>query len=136
MDRFASIASFRDLPLAELAKAKLESEGLYCHLLNRHHVGMNWLYSEAIGGVQLQVRSEDIKLAESILARDESGLLEEGALDFPAAENIMVCIACGAGDLEAIQYTRLSGALMLLTHMPLLFWGKGYRCRKCGKKQK
>ena len=56
-----TVASYRDLPLAELAKAKLESEGIYCFLANKNHIAMNWLYSFALGGVKVQVKKKEKK---------------------------------------------------------------------------
>lgn len=136
MARFVTIASYRDLPLAELARAKLESEGIYCHLLNSNHIGINWLYSQALGGVQVQVRSEDKELAQKVLLKDESYLLEHEELEFPEIKENDLCIYCGSANLELIKYSRLSGVLMMLTHLPLLFWGTRYKCKDCGKRMK
>jgi hypothetical protein len=72
-----TVASFRDLPLAELAKSKLESEGIPCFLANKNLIGINWLYSFALGGVKLQVRKDDAEIAEKILNEDFSSDHEE-----------------------------------------------------------
>ena len=134
MSQFKTIASYRDLPLAELAKAKLMSQGIYCHLLNAHHIGMNWLYSQALGGIKVQVRSEDAEIARKILARDESYLLNDEELEFPDPDENDACPRCGSLDIELVKQSRFFGALALLTHLPLLFWGTRYRCRDCGYK--
>ncbi len=133
MSRFVTVARYRDLPLAELAKAKLESEGVYCHLLNKHHIGLNWLYSQALGDVHLQVESEDERRAQQILTNDESDLLDNEALEFPTIEENDLCISCGSERLELIKYSRLSCILMIITQLPLIFWGTRYRCKDCGK---
>ncbi|PID74941.1 MAG: hypothetical protein CSA20_09530 [Deltaproteobacteria bacterium] len=133
MSRFATVAKYRDLPLAELAKAKLESEGVYCHLLNKHHIGLNWLYSQALGDVHVQVASEDEQRAQQILANDESYLLGNEALEFPATEASDLCVSCGSERLELIKYSRLSCILIIITQLPLIFWGTRYRCKDCGK---
>ena len=67
-----TVAIYRDLPFAELAKSNLESEEIYCFLANKNHIDMNWLYSFALGGVKVQVRKEDFKLAQRILDEDHS----------------------------------------------------------------
>ncbi len=136
MSHFVTIASYQDLPLAELARAKLESEGIYCHLLNKYHIGLNWLYSQALGGIKIQVRSEDKELAQQVLAKDESDLLENEKLEFPEVKENDLCIYCGSEHLELIKYSRLSGVLMVLTQLPLLFWGTRFRCKDCGKRMK
>lgn len=136
MPNLKTIASYRDLPLAELAKAKLESEGIACHLLNKYHVGVNWMYSEALGGVKVQVRAEDFKLAQEILNEDQSSYLENESIVFPEPGDNDFCDRCGSSNLELIKYSRLSAALMLLTGLCLLFWGTRYKCRDCGYKMK
>lgn len=136
MPKFTTIASYRDIPIAELARAKLDSEGIPCHLLNKHHIGVNWLYSQALGGVQLQVLSEDAAEARRILDADESSSLEAEDLDFPELDETDYCESCGSSNLEVIDYKRISGALILLTQLWFLFWGRKYRCKDCGHKMK
>jgi len=135
MSRFKCVASYRDIPLAELTKSNLESEGIECFLLNKYLIGVNWLYSEALGGVKVHVKAEDLKRAEKILSEDESLILNHSDLDFPEPEESDFCDSCGSSNLELIKYSRMSGALMLL-HLPLFFWGTRYKCRDCGKKMK
>ncbi|THB76782.1 MAG: DUF2007 domain-containing protein, partial [Desulfobulbaceae bacterium] len=109
--------------MAELAKAKLESEGIFCHLANKHHVGVNWLYSQALGGVKVQVRQEDEKRAREILQRDESQLLENLEDSFPVLERNDVCEKCGSKNLSYINKARKAGALTLLLSIPLILFG-------------
>lgn len=135
MSRFKCVIRYRDIPLAELARSKLESEGIECFLLDKYLIGINWLYSEALGGVKVHVKTEDAKQAEKILAEDESPLLNHRDLDFPELEQNDFCDSCGSSNLELIKYSRISGALMLL-HLPLFFWGTRYKCKDCGKKKK
>ncbi len=136
MSRFKTIDSFRDLPLAELARAKLESENVECHLLNNHHIGVNWLYSQALGGVKLQVRTEDAEHARQILDKDESSYLENEEIEFPELEETDYCEVCGSPNLELVKYSRLSAALIMLTQLFILFWGTRLKCKDCGHKMK
>jgi hypothetical protein len=136
MSRFKTIASYRNLPLAELAKAKLESEGIYCHLLNKHHIGINWLYSQALGGVEVQVPTEDAEKANKILLKDESIYLDNEELEFFEANECDLCVYCGSPNLELIKYSRLSAVLIMITQLPIIFWGTRDRCKDCGKKMK
>ncbi|MYC81566.1 MAG: DUF2007 domain-containing protein [Acidobacteria bacterium] len=62
-----TIASF-DHPLeANLAKTRLEAEGIECVLTNEHIAGMNWVWAPTIGGVGLQVLEADARRAMEIL---------------------------------------------------------------------
>lgn len=128
------IASYRDLPLAELAKSKLESEGIPCFLLNKNMIGLNWLYSNALGGVELQVRNEDAEKASEILKEDHSSDLLDIENEFPEAAQGDLCTKCGSANVRLIKVSRKYGALSLLLSFPLILFGKQYQCRDCGHK--
>ena len=136
MSKFKTVISYFDLPLAELAKAKLESEGIPCFLLNKHHVSMNWMYSNALGGVKVQVHTEHIEKAMEILSTDESAILTEIDQDFPEVEKNDMCRKCGSTNLSYINLSRKAGALFLLLSLPLFIFGIRYKCKNCGHKMK
>jgi hypothetical protein len=54
-----TLQHFRDVPEALLAKGKLESAGIACALADGNLVRMDWLLSNAIGGIRLQVHVQD-----------------------------------------------------------------------------
>lgn len=62
-----TIQHFRDIPQALLAKGKLESSGIECVLADGNLVRMDWLLSNAIGGIRLQVHKQDFESARAIL---------------------------------------------------------------------
>lgn len=134
MSLFAEVENFTDLPLAELAKSKLESENVYCCLQNKYHASLKWQVGNALGGIRVLVRSEDYDKAKTILDNDESALLEKIA--FPDPETADLCQRCKSENLEYVNLRRYSGALMLLTGVPLVFWGSYYKCKECGFKNK
>ncbi|MDJ0811692.1 MAG: DUF2007 domain-containing protein [Desulfobacterales bacterium] len=132
MNRFVTIASFRDLPLAELAKTKLESEGITSFLENKNHISINWLYSFALGGVQVKVRQDDAEKASQILNADFTSELDEIEDTLPPIDQNDLCRKCGSRNLELLQAARKAGALTLLTGLPLFIFRKRYKCRDCG----
>ena len=67
-ERFVTIAGFGDLLEAELARDKLESEGLNCLLLED---ATQNLYGYASGAIKLQVRQSDMERAQQILEIEE-----------------------------------------------------------------
>jgi Putative prokaryotic signal transducing protein len=131
-----TIASYRDLPLAELAKAQLESENIYCFLANKNHIGMNWLYSFALGGVKVQVRQEDAEEAIQILNSDNSDDLKDIESSLPPIEQQDLCDNCGSANILVVNMSRKAGAWSLLLGLPLLLFGKRYKCKDCGYKIK
>ncbi|NLZ94885.1 MAG: DUF2007 domain-containing protein [Bacteroidales bacterium] len=75
MDNLTTVISFTLPHDAHFAKAKLQSEGVEVFMKDEMTAHVNHLYSGAIGGVKLQVRSADVDTAHRILV--ESGYIEE-----------------------------------------------------------
>lgn len=126
-----TIAQYRDLPQAGLARSILESHGVTCFLGNEFTVGVNWLYSNALGGVKLQVIESDVARAKEILQEtyQEVGTPAGGEVDGLAGGT---CPRCGEAEVETRNYTRKFAAISLLLTLPLFFFLKRYRCKKCG----
>lgn len=129
--RLVTVAQYRDLPEAWLAKSKLEVAGITCFLENEYIVGANWLYSDALGGVKLNVPKENAEEAKAIIEESHEPLeQEEGLLPESA------CPACGATEIETKNYTRKFAALTLLISLPLFIFLKRYHCKSCGHRWK
>lgn len=67
-----TICTFSQPYQAELAKAHLEAEGIPAFLSDEYLVSINWLYSNAVGGVRLKVAEPDVEAARKILSVDLS----------------------------------------------------------------
>jgi hypothetical protein len=70
--KLITLRRFRDLPQALLAKGLLDSENIKCFLSDENTVGMNWMWSNALGGVRLWVKEEDVPRAAELLDHDFS----------------------------------------------------------------
>ena len=68
-----TVAQFRDASEAHVANGALAAEGIDAVMCDEYIVGVNWLYSDAVGGVKLAVAPSDAPRAVAILA----GSLEE-----------------------------------------------------------
>jgi hypothetical protein len=62
-------ARFRDYADALFAKSFLESAGIKSYLFDENLVRLHWFISNAIGGIKLMVRPEDIDATREILAQ-------------------------------------------------------------------
>ncbi|MDX1634234.1 MAG: DUF2007 domain-containing protein [Marinobacter sp.] len=62
---------------AHLDRARLESEGITAVIADEHTIAMQWMLSDALGGVRLRVQPDDLARAERILAEDRSDLVDE-----------------------------------------------------------
>lgn len=150
--RWETVAAFTTAIAAHAARTKLESEGIECFVADENLVGANPLYSNAIGGVKVQVAPEDAKRAREALGEELEQGVEAGARDgnqhgqapseaeakrFNATDDI-VCPKCGKNDVESLLFSGKSSALAwllgsLLVMVPLpWFKGRHRRCRSCG----
>jgi hypothetical protein len=79
---FVILRQFRDLQDADLAKSALESAGFECYLRDDITIGMNWGWSDALGGVKLLVRKEDVDGARQLLDQIPAGFNVEGVGEY------------------------------------------------------
>ena len=129
-DQLVTIKSF-SLPWeADLARATLEAQGIPAVVADAHTVSMNWLWSNAIGGVKLQVPEKFIEAATKALAfrPEPSPSDSQEEIDAPT------CPRCGNRNSTIIRLGRRWTFLTwLLFDIPLFFPPKRCKCLKCGE---
>lgn len=76
-DSFTTIAVFQYSSEALIIKGKLESENITVFLADEYTVDMDPLVSNAIGGVKLQVYTEQVERAKDIIRTIDAALLKE-----------------------------------------------------------
>lgn len=124
-----TIASYSFPFEAHIARSRLESEEIPAFVADEHTINMQWLYSNALGGVRLQVPEEFAEVALEILNEDrEQDLVEEVGVDARS------CPHCGSTDTEFHQIGRRWAFLVFLgLDFPLFPVRDGIRCNHCGK---
>jgi hypothetical protein len=70
--KLIALRRFRDLPEALVAKGLLDSANIKCFLSDENTVRMDWLWSNALGGVRLWVREDDLSESSALLGYDFS----------------------------------------------------------------
>jgi hypothetical protein len=70
--KLVALLRFRDLPGALVAKGLLDSAGIKCFLSDENTVRMDWMWSNALGGVRLWVREDDLPESTALLGHDFS----------------------------------------------------------------
>jgi hypothetical protein len=108
-EKLVVIAEYRDLPQAGLAQSTLEANGVQCFLENQYMVGVNWLYSTALGGIKLKVHSRDVSRANEIFSNLKSGNVEGFSEEKTAPE--ATCPFCGSTEIITKNYTRKFAAI-------------------------
>ncbi len=115
---------------ADLARARLAAEGIDSFAADEFLVNLNWLYSNAVGGIRLQVAEPDVESARQILAEDSAENLPE---EFQQDEPVVKCPRCGSSathyiDLGSKWLTYLSWLVLMY---PLIRFRKRMQCSDC-----
>ena len=131
--RLVTIATFSYPTEAYIPKTKLEAEGIWSFVADADTVTMNWLYSNAIGGVKLQVRKEDVEKALEILNREPEPI-EWQDEDFEEEEKEETpCPQCHSDNTRYEKYAmRLIFLSWLILRFPLPFLKREWKCQDCG----
>lgn len=150
MNELITIASYSQTYEAHIARSFLESHGVEGFIADEHLVSANWLYSNAIGGVRLQVRTRDVKAAQALLASHERALAED-SLDIDWGEvdpswsdevreesdSVYSCPQCRCSDVYYEAFSRrLIFLSILLLGIPLPFLSRTWICDRCGHRWK
>jgi hypothetical protein len=122
--KFITVATFSHQIEAHLAKAKLESEGLECRLADEHIVSINWLFSDAVGGIKLRVSEKDAERAREILRRGPAHPDRIGVSPGEEVEGSR-CPVCSSTEVHG------RGILSFLASF-LPFDKRSWECRRCG----
>jgi hypothetical protein len=67
ISKLVILRQYMTLPEALVAKSILDSAGMESFLGDRNIIRMDWFLSNALGGVKLRVREEDLEAAKALL---------------------------------------------------------------------
>jgi len=67
-----TIATFSKVEEAHLLRMRLEDAGIPAYLRDENTIQIDWLYSNALGGVRVEVAEEDVDAAKAILAMESA----------------------------------------------------------------
>jgi hypothetical protein len=67
LSKVVNLRQYMTLPEALLAKSILDSAGIESFLGDQNIIRMDWFLSNALGGVKLRVREEDLEVATALL---------------------------------------------------------------------
>jgi hypothetical protein len=125
-----TVARYRDLAAAEVAQTALESAGIKTYVQDAHTVTMNWAWSNALGGVRLQVAPSDEASAKEILAQsvpEEIVFAEDESFQQPR------CPHCNSTEVTFMGASRGAALASLYTlGLPLPQGRETWTCSSCG----
>ncbi len=130
--KLVTIARFSFPTEAYIPKTKLEAEGIWSIVIDEEMITANWLYSNAIGGVKLQVKQDDAGRALTILDRAEAPLSwDETELGQADADEL--CPKCDSLSIHYEKYaTRWLFLSWLILQFPLPIFKRKWACTECG----
>ena len=123
---------YRDLPEAQVAKSALESAGIFAFLRDENTVRIDWGYSNAVGGIRLQVRPEDASAAEEALSQPIPSTIESGSIDYEQPR----CPFCQSLDINFEAVNSKVGHATMILGVPIPWPKAQWICRSCGREWK
>ncbi|CAN5560371.1 hypothetical protein BH09VER1_BH09VER1_38730 [soil metagenome] len=119
-----TIAQFSKAEDAHLLRLRLEAAGIAVFIQDENTVQVDWLLSDAIGGVRVQVGDEDVEAANLILFEDTEA----------PPEDCPMCPFCSSVHTTPDERPRrITVRAILLLGLPLLYPRHRWKCTSCGK---
>lgn len=135
MSDFVTVAAYATPWEAHIAKGRLESEGVPVFIAHEQHVWLNWMYSNALGGVKLRVASVNAERAGEIINAVASGECEAALRkEIPSTQDNL-CPECknlestsrfSAGTIALIFLMYFAGGVIFPARREL------HTCSNCG----
>jgi Putative prokaryotic signal transducing protein len=121
-----TVATFSKPEEAHLFCHRLEGAGIPAFVQDERTIQMDWLISNAIGGVRVQIADADVEAAREFLAADVPQ-------SCPEAEDVP-CPACGSVQTAPDELPRrLAFLTLLVLTFPLPLIRRRWRCAACNK---
>jgi predicted RNA-binding Zn-ribbon protein involved in translation (DUF1610 family) len=131
--RLVTVRRYRDLTEAFVGRSLLESAGIRAWVADEHLVRMVWFYSNAVGGMRLQVDERDEASAQEIL--DE---MVPGTITYGPKETYVqpTCPKCGSAEITLGDGTESGRSLVALyvLSIPVPPQEAVWHCEACGTK--
>jgi hypothetical protein len=125
-----TLCRYRDLSEAIVARAVVESAGIFCFLKDENLVRLDWQMSNLVGGIRLQVGAADVEAAEAVLSQPVPDSIE--IPDQPDFEQPR-CPRCNSTDIAWERQGRKAALLSLyLFSLPSPRGPASWRCSNCG----
>jgi hypothetical protein len=128
-EQFQLVGRYQYSSEALIYKGKLESEGIEVYISDNNIVDSNPLYSNAVGGIKLFVKEEDLEKAQLILSEVSKYSIDENNL-------LIKCPKCNAEQVDMVTSIKDIKSFLaflfsvLIVIMP--FYSKyKYKCQSC-----
>jgi hypothetical protein len=127
-----TIRQYRDPADAAIAKSALDSAGIFAFLQNENTVRMDWLWSNLMGGLRLQVRAGDAAAAEELLSQPIPSVVETDDIKYEQPR----CPNCQSLDISFESLNTKVGLASIILAVPIPWPKRLWTCNACGRKWK
>lgn len=100
MPRLVTIGWFTEPWDAYIARGRLQSEDVLAWVVHEHHVWANWMYSNVLGQVKLQVLERDAQRGTALLERHWKGEFESALEEEFGPLPKHTCPSCGSAAIS------------------------------------
>jgi hypothetical protein len=123
-DKLVTIGSYSTPYEANMVKSQLESAGIPVFIADEYTIGMNWLYSNALGGVKVLVPESLALEAQELLATE---------FETPPTRDLTTatCPQCGSKNTGDFLDKRSSFITWIFSGFPLLLPANKKKCSDC-----
>lgn len=126
-----TIKTFDNSIEVHLLKVQLENEGIECFVFDENIVTANPMYSYAVGGIKLKVRTSDIEQVRVILDKmDKIPYTDQGgeAIKCPRCQSTHI-----DGNVRAVNDFKSAIALVtsFICNVIPFYTNSVYKCKKC-----
>jgi hypothetical protein len=128
-NNLVALRKFRDMPEALLAQGALESAGIESSFMDETTIRMDWLWSDAMGGIKLRVKAQDADAAAQLLDQE---ILEkfgvEGAGEFEQPR----CPKCNSLNISFRDLDKWCAYGGMMVGLPIPVKDERWKCQTCG----
>jgi hypothetical protein len=127
--KLITLRKFRDMPEALLAQGALESAGIESSLNDETTIRMDWLWSNALGGIKLCVKEEDAEDAAQVLSEEiPENFNVEGVGEYEQP----LCPQCQSINISFQDLDRSVAHGSMLLGVPIPLSCRRWTCQCCG----
>jgi hypothetical protein len=133
-DKIVVYQSYLDPIKANIVKGLLDSYGIECFLTDENMVTLNLMYSQAVGGVKLNIFERDIQQIDAIL--QSQNIQDESETTSPKAGDKVFCPVCHSGNVSyggsinrKFNYWHVFYSFILMLYP--ISMRKAYHCFDC-----
>ena len=124
-----TVRTFDNYFSANILLGRLQESGIECYLFDEHTVTIDPLLTNAIGGIKLSVRKEDVAMVTGVLKEFDEAFLQAARCPRCHAGNILLVQKQGAGNVIASILTWLFSSYAVSIE-------NVYQCQQCGYESK